>query len=96
MSTPYFSLIVHNFSGNDFKNQQIKIKKETMKLSEWMKKNKLSCGQTAQKFGIININPSTNVWRYKEGQRIPRKGEMKKIYLGTDKQVQPNDFYDFI
>ena len=59
-------------------------------------KNKLSCGQTAQKFGIININPSTNVWRYKEGQRIPRKGEMKKIYLGTDKQVQPNDFYDFI
>ena len=44
-----------------------------MKLSDWMKKNKLSCGQTAQKFGIININPSTNVWRYKEGQRIPRK-----------------------
>ena len=26
----------------------------------------------------------------------PEKNEMKKIYLGTDKQVQPNDFYDFI
>ena len=24
------------------------------------------------------------------------KNEMKKIYLGTDRQVQPNDFYDFI
>jgi len=67
-----------------------------MKLSEWMKKNKLSCSDTARKFGIVNINPSINVWRYKEGQRIPRKEEMKKIYLGTDKQVQPNDFYDFI
>jgi len=67
-----------------------------MKLSDWMKKNKLSCSMAAQKFGIININPATNVWRYCNGQRIPRKEEMKKIYLGTDKQVQPNDFYDFI
>jgi hypothetical protein len=65
---------------------------ETIRMDE----EKLSCGQTAQKFGIINLNPSTNIWRYKEGQRVPRKGEMKKIYLGTDKQVQPNDFYDFI
>ena len=96
MSTPYFSLIVHNFFGNDLKKQTNQNKKETMKLSEWMKKNKLSCSDTARKFGIVNINPSTNVWRYKEGQRIPRKEEMKKIYLGTDKQVQPNYFYDFI
>jgi len=84
INIPYWLLIITNQKGT------------TMKLSDWMKKNKLSCGQTAQKFGIININPSTNVWRYKEGQRIPRKGEMKKIYFGTDKQVQPNDFYDFI
>tara|TARA_R110002074_G_scaffold42475_1_gene111611 strand:- start:169 stop:369 length:201 start_codon:yes stop_codon:yes gene_type:complete len=65
-----------------------------MKLKDWMKKNKLSCSQTAQKFGIINFNPAVNIWRYSNGQRIPRKNEMIKIYLGTDKQVQPNDFYD--
>jgi hypothetical protein len=76
-------------------NQQIK-KETAMKLSDWMKKNKLNCRETAQKFGIININPSTNIFRYRNGERIPRKEEMKKIYLGTDKQVQPNDFYDFI
>ena len=67
-----------------------------MKLKEWMKKNSLSCSGAAQKFNIININPATNVWRYCNGQRIPRKTEMKKIYLGTNKEVQPNDFYDFI
>ena len=67
-----------------------------MKLSDWMQKNKLNCREAAQKFGIININPSTNIFRYRNGERIPRKGEMKKIYFGTDKQVQPNDFYDFI
>jgi hypothetical protein len=44
-----------------------------MKLSDWMKKNKLSCGQTAQKFGIININPSTNVWRYKGSTHTQKK-----------------------
>jgi len=67
-----------------------------MKLKEWMKKNQLSCSETAKQVGIHNINPSTNIYRYKEGQRIPRKSEMKKIYLGTNKEVQPNDFYDFI
>ena len=57
-------------------------------------KNKLSCSELARKIGVQNINPATNVWRWENGQRIPRKEEMKKIYLGTEKQVQPNDFYD--
>jgi hypothetical protein len=42
-----------------------------MKLSEWIKKNKLSYSQAANQFGIININPATNVQRYAKGQRIP-------------------------
>ena len=50
----------------------------------------------ARQCGIHNINPATNIWRYSHEQRIPRKEEMKKIYFGTNKQVQPNDFYDFI
>lgn len=70
--------------------------RRTMTLNEYMKKNKLSCSEMARQIGIININPATNVWRWKEGERLPRKKEMEKIYFGTNKQVQPNDFYDFI
>ena len=65
-----------------------------MKLKDYRTKNKLSCSELARKIGFQNINPATNVWRWENGQRIPRKEEMKKIYLGTEKQVQPNDFYD--
>ena len=67
-----------------------------MKLKDYLKKNKLSCSEMARQWGIHNINPATNIWRYSWGQRIPRKAEMKKIYFGTNKQVQPNDFYDFV
>ena len=65
-----------------------------MKLKDYRTKNKLSCSELARKIGVQNINAATNVWRWENGQRIPRKEEMKKIYLGTEKQVQPNDFYD--
>ena len=44
-----------------------------MKLKEWMKKNKLSCSQTAQKFGIINFNPAVNIWRYSMDNAYPEK-----------------------
>ena len=65
-----------------------------MKLKDYRTKNKLSCSELARKIGVHNINPATNVWRWENVQRIPRKEEMKKIYIGTEKQVQPNDFYD--
>ena len=65
-----------------------------MKLKDYRTKNKLSCSELARKIGVHNINTATNVWRWENGQRIPRKEEMKKIYIGTEKQVQPNDFYD--
>ena len=67
-----------------------------MKLEDYIKKNKLSYSEAASQFKIHNINPSTNMWRYSKGQRIPRYKEMEKIYLGTNKQVEPNDFYDFV
>ena len=82
---------MYNFFGNTAYQQ-----KGLMKLKDYMKKNKLSCSEMARQCGIHNINPATNVWRYSWGQRIPRKEEMKKIYFGTNKQVQPNDFYDFV
>ena len=65
-----------------------------MKLKDYRTKNKLSCSELARKIGVHSINPATNVWRWENGQRMPRKEEMKKIYIGTEKQVQPNDFYD--
>ena len=68
--------------------------RKIMKLKDYRTKNKLSCSELARKIGVQNINPATNVWRWENGQRIPRKEEMKKIYIGTEKQVQPNDFYD--
>lgn len=67
-----------------------------MKLIDWIKKEKISYSETAKRCGIMNINPSANIFRYAHGQRIPKASEMKKIYLGTNKEVQPNDFYDFI
>ena len=68
--------------------------KQQMKLKDYRTKNKLSCSELARKIGVQNINPAVNVWRWENGQRLPRKAEMKKIYIGTEKQVQPNDFYD--
>ena len=65
-----------------------------MRLSEWIKKNNLSYSQAADTFGIININPATNVQRYAKGERIPHPKVMLKIVKGTNNQVQPNDFYE--
>ena len=80
---------MHNFFGNGLYSER-----KIMKLKDYRTKNKLSCSELARKIGIHNINPSTNIWRWENGERIPRKAEMKKIYIGTEKQVQPNDFYD--
>ena len=82
---------MHNFFGNGSHQQ-----KGNMKLEDYIKKNKLSYSEAASQCKIHNINPSTNMWRYSKGQRIPRYKEMEKIYLGTNKQVEPNDFYDFV
>ena len=67
-----------------------------MKLSDWIKKNNLSYSQAANAFGIININPATNVQRYAKGERIPHPKVMFKIFKATKKEVQPNNFYEDI
>ena len=65
-----------------------------MKLKDYSTKNKLSCSELSRKIGVNNINQEPNVWRWENGQRIKQQKERKKIYIGTEKQVQPNDFYD--
>jgi len=67
-----------------------------MKLIDWIKKEKISYSETARRFKIFNINPSANIFRYAHKQRMPKPSEMEKIYLGTNKEVEPNDFYDFV
>jgi predicted XRE-type DNA-binding protein len=65
-----------------------------MTLKEWMEKEGLNDRQAAEVIGIRNINPSTNINRYKSFKRIPQKKVMKMIYIATKGKVQPNDFYD--
>ena len=65
-----------------------------MTLKEWMDKEGLNDRQAAEVIGIRNINPSTNINRYKSFKRIPQKKVMKMIYIATKGKVQPNDFYD--
>ena len=86
-----FFLALNNRYGNRYYSTT---KGENMTLREWIAKNKYSYSQTAQKFGIININPATNIQRYAKGERIPHPKVMKKIFDGTKQQVQPNDFYE--
>ena len=67
-------------------------KGNNMKLKDYRTKNKLSCSELARKIGVHNINPATNVWRWENGQRIPRKEEMKKIYPPSSKTNMYIDF----
>ena len=67
-------------------------KGNNMKLKDYRTKNKLSCSELARKIGVQNINPAVNVWRWENGQRLPRKEEMKKInkFLKEGKRVYNN------
>ena len=68
-----------------------------MKLSEWIKKNKLSYSQAANQFGIININPCyqcTNAGTPKGQENTTSFSNVDTNTKQTNKQVQPNDFYE--
>ena len=60
-----------------------------MTLKEWMEKEGLNDRQAAEVIGIRNINPSTNINRYKSFKRIPQKKVMKMIYIATKGKVTP-------
>ena len=60
-----------------------------MDLKQYLEKQGLSISKFAKMFDL----PEITVTKYKYGDRIPNKLNMKKIYAVTDKEVTPNDFY---
>ena len=66
-----------------------------MKLKEYLKEHHLTQKQFLLKIQAKtgqNI-PQSTIAKYLNETRIPRKKEMLNIYLSTNKEVQPNDFY---
>jgi hypothetical protein len=66
-----------------------------MKLPEWLKKE----GLTHDDFLLYLQNNHTTVSKgaidkWCNGQRIPRKDDMRKISTVTNGEVTANDFYD--
>lgn len=66
-----------------------------MKISDWLKRKKFTqqdfINNSKQK-GFAISKGALQKWC--NGQRIPRKEEMEKIYTLTNKKVKPNDFYE--
>ena len=60
-----------------------------MDLKQYLEKQGLSISKFAKMCDL----PEITVTKYKYGDRIPNKLNMKKIYAVTDKEVTPNDFY---
>lgn len=68
---------------------------DIMKLSEWLKKE----GLTHDDFLVYLQNNDAIVSKgaidkWCNGQRIPRKDDMRKICTVTNGEVSANDFYD--
>lgn len=61
-----------------------------MKLAHWMKREKL----TDQAMGDRIGRSHSVVQRYRNGQRIPGPISMVRIFVESNGEVQPNDFYD--
>lgn len=60
-----------------------------MKLHHWL----VLHGISHARFGeLLDVHPAT-IGKYTGGV-IPGKKIMRRIYLATDGQVEPNDFYD--
>lgn len=60
-----------------------------MKLSRYMKENKLTDEDVALALGAT----ISAVGKWRRGERMPRPGVMQKILLLTTGAVSPNDFH---
>ncbi len=61
-----------------------------MKLRRWMTREKVTYMAMSDRIGRSH----SVVQRYCTGERIPGRDAMVKIYVVTNGEVQPNDFYD--
>lgn len=62
-----------------------------MMIREWRLKRGLSFRAVAELVGVAN---GTVVRRWETGDCIPRRDEMRRIFVATAGKVTPNDFYD--
>ena len=60
-----------------------------MTLKKWLRLYKI----TSPEFALQTKIARESMWRYSEGQRIPPKKQMLRIYRATNGSVTPNDFY---
>lgn len=78
-----------------FVDTMLKLKVGLMKLSAWLKENKLTQKQFLEK-ATSDYSGSFSyhaLVKWCSGQRIPRPEDMKVIHQATDGNVAPNDFY---
>lgn len=61
-----------------------------MTLDEWQRLKKLSDAKTAERFSAS----VEAVWKWRRGQRMPRRSQLVRIYVETSGLVTPNDFVD--
>jgi predicted transcriptional regulator len=61
-----------------------------MKLNTYMQSNNISKTVMASLLDVAEAS----VYRYLNGQRIPEKPVMRRLFKITNGQVVPNDFYD--
>jgi transcriptional regulator with XRE-family HTH domain len=60
-----------------------------MKLAEWRETKGWTQLQLAEELGCT----VSTVWRYEQGVRDPETAMKEKIFLLSEGQVEPNDFY---
>lgn len=62
-----------------------------MRLDAWIRAERLTLAGAAARIGLTT--PEV-VRRYRAGLAIPRPAIMRRIYVATGGEVQPNDFYN--
>lgn len=60
-----------------------------MQITDWLTKNDISDADFAARVGVSR----QALWRYKTGDRIPRRPILERIQSETGGQVQPADFF---
>lgn len=61
-----------------------------MKLTAWLTDSKVSDAEFASRIGVSR----QALWRYRAGDRIPKRDVMERIKAATGGAVTPADFYE--
>ena len=61
-----------------------------MKLRNWLSDNKIAVAEFARRIGVRR----SAVYRYLDGDRIPKRDAMRRIVAATQGAVRPDDFLD--